>query len=40
MTFGTAYPSANIQLIDNTTALVLGITLIALVSDAPGTKEL
>ena len=40
MKFGTAYPSANIQLIDKTTELMPGITLIALVSDAPGTKEL
>jgi len=40
MKFGTVYPGANIQLIDKTTELVPGITLIALVSDAPGTKEL
>jgi 7,8-dihydropterin-6-yl-methyl-4-(beta-D-ribofuranosyl)aminobenzene 5'-phosphate synthase len=38
--FGTVFPGANIQLIDKTTELVPGITLIALVSDAPGTKEL
>src|SRR5579864_6332118 len=37
---GTLFPSANIQLIDKTTEVVPGITLIALVSDAPGTKEL
>jgi 7,8-dihydropterin-6-yl-methyl-4-(beta-D-ribofuranosyl)aminobenzene 5'-phosphate synthase len=37
---GTVFPSANIQLIDKTTELVPGITLIALVSDVPGTKEL
>src|SRR5579864_7749982 len=37
---GTVFPGANIQLIDKTTELVPGITLIALVSDAPGTKEL
>ena len=37
---GTVFPVANIQLIDKTTELVPGITLIALVSDAPGTKEL
>jgi 7,8-dihydropterin-6-yl-methyl-4-(beta-D-ribofuranosyl)aminobenzene 5'-phosphate synthase len=40
MHFGTAFPGANIQLIDKTTELAPGITLIALVSDAPGTKEL
>jgi 7,8-dihydropterin-6-yl-methyl-4-(beta-D-ribofuranosyl)aminobenzene 5'-phosphate synthase len=37
---GTAFPGANFQLIDKTTELAPGITLIALVSDAPGTKEL
>jgi 7,8-dihydropterin-6-yl-methyl-4-(beta-D-ribofuranosyl)aminobenzene 5'-phosphate synthase len=37
---GTAFPGANIQLIDKTTELTPGITLTALVSDAPGTKEL
>src|ERR1700676_2729527 len=40
MRFGTAFPGANIQLIDKTAEVVPGITLIALVSDAPGTKEL
>jgi 7,8-dihydropterin-6-yl-methyl-4-(beta-D-ribofuranosyl)aminobenzene 5'-phosphate synthase len=40
MKFGTAFPGANIQLIDKTTEVVPGVTLIALVSDAPGTKEL
>jgi 7,8-dihydropterin-6-yl-methyl-4-(beta-D-ribofuranosyl)aminobenzene 5'-phosphate synthase len=40
MKFGTAFPGANIQLIDKTTEVTSGITLIALVSDAPGTKEL
>jgi 7,8-dihydropterin-6-yl-methyl-4-(beta-D-ribofuranosyl)aminobenzene 5'-phosphate synthase len=40
MRFGTAFPGANIQLIDKTTEVAPGITLIALVSDAPGTKEL
>src|ERR1700730_15490205 len=39
MKFGTAFPGANIQLIDKTTEVAPGITLIALVSDAPGTKE-
>ena len=38
--FGTVFSGANIQLIDKTTEIVPGITLIALVSDAPGTKEL
>lgn len=37
---GTVFPGANIQLIDKTTEVVRGITLIATVSDAPGTKEL
>lgn len=40
MRFGTAFPGANIELIDKTTEVAPGITLIALVSDAPGTKEL
>jgi 7,8-dihydropterin-6-yl-methyl-4-(beta-D-ribofuranosyl)aminobenzene 5'-phosphate synthase len=40
MKFGTAFPGANIQLIDKSTEVSPGITLIALVSDAPGTKEL
>src|ERR1700733_6906348 len=40
MKFGTAFPGANIQLIDKPTEVAPGITLIALVSDAPGTKEL
>jgi 7,8-dihydropterin-6-yl-methyl-4-(beta-D-ribofuranosyl)aminobenzene 5'-phosphate synthase len=38
--FGTVFPGANIQLIDKTTELAPGITLIALVSDTPGTKEM
>jgi len=37
---GTVFPGANIQLIDKTTELLPGITLIASVSDVPGTKEL
>jgi 7,8-dihydropterin-6-yl-methyl-4-(beta-D-ribofuranosyl)aminobenzene 5'-phosphate synthase len=37
---GTVFAGANIQLIDKTTELVPGITLIALVSDVPGTKEM
>jgi len=40
MRLGTAFPGANIQLIDKTTEVAPGITLIALVSDVPGTKEL
>jgi 7,8-dihydropterin-6-yl-methyl-4-(beta-D-ribofuranosyl)aminobenzene 5'-phosphate synthase len=40
MKFGTVFPGANIQLIDKTTEVAPGITLIALISDAPGTKEL
>jgi 7,8-dihydropterin-6-yl-methyl-4-(beta-D-ribofuranosyl)aminobenzene 5'-phosphate synthase len=40
MTFGTAWQDANFELIDKTTEVAPGITLIALVSDAPGTKEL
>src|SRR6202162_3621770 len=40
MKFGTVFPGANIQLIDKTTEVAPGITLIALVFDAPGTKEL
>jgi 7,8-dihydropterin-6-yl-methyl-4-(beta-D-ribofuranosyl)aminobenzene 5'-phosphate synthase len=38
--FGTAWQGANFELIDKTTAVAPGITLIALVSDAPGTREL
>jgi 7,8-dihydropterin-6-yl-methyl-4-(beta-D-ribofuranosyl)aminobenzene 5'-phosphate synthase len=37
---GTVFPGANIQLIDKTTEVVPGMTLVATVSDAPGTKEL
>ncbi|XSC48642.1 MBL fold metallo-hydrolase [Bradyrhizobium sp. RDT10] len=40
MKFGTAWQGANIELIDKTTEIAPGITLLALVSDAPGTKEL
>ena len=40
MRLGTLFPGANIQLIDKTTEVIPGITLIALVSDAPGTREL
>jgi len=38
--FGAAWPAANITLIDKTTEVAPGVTLIAQVSDAPGTKEL
>jgi hypothetical protein len=40
MKFGTAWQGANLELIDKTTEIAPGITLIALVSEAPGTKEL
>ena len=38
--FGAAWPNANILLIDKTTEVVPGVTLIAQISDAPGTREL
>ena len=40
MKLGTVFPGASIQLIDKTTEVMPGITLIAQVSDVPGTKEL
>jgi 7,8-dihydropterin-6-yl-methyl-4-(beta-D-ribofuranosyl)aminobenzene 5'-phosphate synthase len=40
MKFGAAWRGANFELIDKTTEIAPGLTLIALVSDAPGTKEL
>jgi 7,8-dihydropterin-6-yl-methyl-4-(beta-D-ribofuranosyl)aminobenzene 5'-phosphate synthase len=40
MNFGSAWPGANFELIDKTTEVSPGMTLIALVSDAPGTREL
>jgi 7,8-dihydropterin-6-yl-methyl-4-(beta-D-ribofuranosyl)aminobenzene 5'-phosphate synthase len=40
MQFGAAWPNANFQLIDQTTEIVPGLTLIALISDLPGTREL
>jgi 7,8-dihydropterin-6-yl-methyl-4-(beta-D-ribofuranosyl)aminobenzene 5'-phosphate synthase len=40
MNFGAAWHGANFELIDKTTEIAPGMTLIALVSDAPGTKEL
>jgi 7,8-dihydropterin-6-yl-methyl-4-(beta-D-ribofuranosyl)aminobenzene 5'-phosphate synthase len=38
--FGAAWRGANFELIDKTTEIAPGMTLIASVSDAPGTKEL
>jgi len=40
MRFGSAWPGANFQLIDKNTEIALGIHLITLVSDKPGTLEL
>jgi 7,8-dihydropterin-6-yl-methyl-4-(beta-D-ribofuranosyl)aminobenzene 5'-phosphate synthase len=40
MKFGAAWQGANFELIDETTEIAPGMTLIALVSDTPGTKEL
>ena len=40
MRFGSAWPGANFQLVDNNTAIAPGMHLIALVSDKPGTLEL
>jgi 7,8-dihydropterin-6-yl-methyl-4-(beta-D-ribofuranosyl)aminobenzene 5'-phosphate synthase len=40
MKFGAAWQGANFELIDKTTEIAPGVTLIALVSDVPGTKEL
>ncbi len=40
MKFGAAWPNARFELIDKTTEVAPGITLIALVSDLPGTREL
>ena len=40
MNFGNAWPRANFELIDKTTEVAPGLTLIALISDAPGTREL
>jgi 7,8-dihydropterin-6-yl-methyl-4-(beta-D-ribofuranosyl)aminobenzene 5'-phosphate synthase len=37
---GSAWQDANIEIIDKTTEIAPGITLIALVSDVPGTREL
>jgi 7,8-dihydropterin-6-yl-methyl-4-(beta-D-ribofuranosyl)aminobenzene 5'-phosphate synthase len=40
MRFGSAWPTARFELVDGTTQLAPGVWLIALVSDAPGTREL
>jgi 7,8-dihydropterin-6-yl-methyl-4-(beta-D-ribofuranosyl)aminobenzene 5'-phosphate synthase len=40
MRFGTAWPQANITLVDKTTVIAPGLHLISLVSDKPGTLEL
>jgi 7,8-dihydropterin-6-yl-methyl-4-(beta-D-ribofuranosyl)aminobenzene 5'-phosphate synthase len=40
MKFGSAWPRAHIQLVDDTTQIAPGIHLISLVSDKPGTLEL
>lgn len=40
MKFGAAWANAHFELIDQTTEIAPGITLIALVSDLPGTREL
>jgi 7,8-dihydropterin-6-yl-methyl-4-(beta-D-ribofuranosyl)aminobenzene 5'-phosphate synthase len=40
MTFGSAWPRAHFQLVDETTEIAPGIHLISLVSDKPGTLEL
>jgi len=40
MKFGTAWQGGNFELIDKTTEVAPGITLIALVSEATGTREL
>jgi 7,8-dihydropterin-6-yl-methyl-4-(beta-D-ribofuranosyl)aminobenzene 5'-phosphate synthase len=40
MVFGSAWPQANITLVDKATEIVPGIHLISLVSDKPGTLEL
>ena len=40
MKFGAAWGAAHFELIDETTEIAPGISLIALVSDAPGTREL
>ena len=39
MTFGSAWQGAHFELIDKTTEIVPGITLLVLVSEAPGTRS-
>ena len=40
MRFGSAWPQARFELVDKTTQVAPGVWLVALVSDAPGTREL
>jgi 7,8-dihydropterin-6-yl-methyl-4-(beta-D-ribofuranosyl)aminobenzene 5'-phosphate synthase len=40
MRFGTAWPGANLELVDQNTEIVPGMHIITLVSDKPGTLEL
>jgi 7,8-dihydropterin-6-yl-methyl-4-(beta-D-ribofuranosyl)aminobenzene 5'-phosphate synthase len=40
MRFGSAWPGARFELIDKTAEIAPGVWLLALVSDAPGTREL
>jgi 7,8-dihydropterin-6-yl-methyl-4-(beta-D-ribofuranosyl)aminobenzene 5'-phosphate synthase len=40
MTFGSAWPHAHFELVENNTEILPGIHLVSLVSDKPGTREL
>jgi 7,8-dihydropterin-6-yl-methyl-4-(beta-D-ribofuranosyl)aminobenzene 5'-phosphate synthase len=40
MTFGSAWPHAHFELVENNTEIAPGLHLISLVSDKPGTREL
>ena len=40
MRFGTAWPGANVQLVDKNTEIIHGMQIITFVSDKPGTLEL
>src|SRR5581483_1570012 len=40
MRFGTAWPGANVQLVDKNTEIIPGMQIITFVSDKPGTLEL
>ncbi|MFL5271334.1 MAG: MBL fold metallo-hydrolase [Anaeromyxobacteraceae bacterium] len=40
MRFGSAWPGSRFELVDKTTQVAPGVWLVALVSDAPGTREL